>query len=400
MGGIDMWTLPEVELALRQASEAGEVPGVVAVAARADGIVYEAAFGQREIGKPDPMTLDTVFWMASMTKAITCAAAMQLVENGKLALDEPIEPLLPQLAGRQVLDVDGKTGEARLRPAKGPITLRRLMTHTSGFAYDMWNAKLAAFMEAQDIPGVASCAEKALTIPLSSDPGERWEYGIGIDFVGKAVEAASGKKLDAYFNDHIFAPLTIKDTAFRLGESQRARLVSMHARGADGALAPIAFEIPQAPEFHMGGGGLYGTARDYMAFIRMLLNGGTLDGTRVLRPETVALMAENHIGELCVTKLPSAMPQLSNDVELYPEQEKKWGLSFLINTRKTAEGRSTGSLAWAGLGNTYFWADPARKIGGVILTQILPFADPKVLKLFGTFETGVYRELDREKRAA
>ena len=376
------------------------MPGVVVAAATADGLVYEAAFGKREIGKADPMTLDTVFWIASMTKAITCVAAMQLVENGKLELDAPIETLLPQLAGRHVLEVDGGTGEARLRPAKRAITLRRLMTHTSGFAYNMWNAKLAAFMERNEIPGVASCAEKALSIPLSSEPGERWEYGIGIDFVGKAVEAASGQRLNAYLADHIFAPLEMRDTGFKLGASQRARRVSMHARGEDGTLSAIAFEIPQEPEFHMGGGGLYGTARDYIAFIRMLLNGGTLDGARILRPDTVALMGQNHIGDLNVTTLPSAMPALSNDVELYPEQEKKWGLSFLINTRRTAEGRSAGSLAWAGLGNTYFWVDPSRKIGGVILTQILPFADAKVLELFSQFESGVYRELDRQKRAA
>ncbi|MBV9975948.1 MAG: beta-lactamase family protein [Hyphomicrobiales bacterium] len=395
-----MWTLKEVDSALRGATQAGEVPGVVVAAATADGLVYEAAFGKREIRKADPMTLDTVFWIASMTKAITCVAAMQLVENGKLELDAPIETLLPQLAGRHVLEVDGGTGEARLRPAKRAITLRQLMTHTSGFAYNMWNAKLAAFMERNEIPGVASCAEKALSIPLASEPGERWEYGIGIDFVGKAVEAASGQRLDAYLTDHIFTPLEMRDTGFKLGESQRARRVSMHARGEDGTLSAIAFEIPQEPEFHMGGGGLYGTARDYIAFIRMLLNGGTLDGARILRPETVALMGQNHIGDLNVTTLPSAMPALSNDVELYPEQEKKWGLSFLINTRRTAEGRSAGSLAWAGLGNTYFWVDPSRKIGGVILTQILPFADAKVLELFSQFESGVYRELDRQKRAA
>ncbi|MBV9738193.1 MAG: beta-lactamase family protein [Hyphomicrobiales bacterium] len=395
-----MWRLPELQNDLRAATQFGDVPGVVVVASTADGVVYEAAFGKRDVGKADPMTIDTVFWIASMTKAITCAAAMQLVERGKLELDTPIETLLPQLAGRPVLDVDDATNEARLRPAKRAITLRHLMTHTSGFAYNMWNAKLAAFMERSGIPGVRSCAEKALTIPLSSDPGDRWEYGIGIDFVGKAVEAASGKRLDSYFNDHIFAPLDMKDTAFKLGKSQRARLVSMHARAADGSLAAIPFEVPQEPEFHMGGGGLYGTARDYICFIRMLLNGGTLDGVRVLEPQTVSLMAQNHIGELCVTRLPSAMPEVSNDVDFYPEQEKKWGLSFLINTRKTSEGRSAGSLAWAGLANTYFWIDPSRKIGGVMFTQMLPFADPKVLKLFSLFESSVYRELDRQKRAA
>ena len=395
-----MWTLPVVDEALRRAVESGEVPGVVVAAATDEGIVYEAAFGKREIGKATSMTPDSVFWIASMTKAITCAAAMQLVESGKLELDEPIEKLLPQLAGRRVLEVDGTTGEARLRAAKRTITLRRLMTHTSGFAYNMWNANLVAYMERNDIPGIASCTEKALTIPLSSDPGERWEYGIGIDFVGKAVEAASGKRLDAYLKDHIFVPLKMNDTGFKIGESQRVRLVSMHARGADGSLSPIAFELPQEPEFHMGGGGLYGTARDFLAFLRMLLNGGALDGARVLKAETVALMAQNHIGKLCVTPMPSAMANLSNDVELFPEQEKKWGLGCLINTKLTAQGRSAGSLAWAGLGNTYFWIDPSRKIGGVILTQILPFADPKVLKLFSEFESGVYRELDRQKRAA
>jgi methyl acetate hydrolase len=395
-----MWTLSQVDRALRQSAEAKEVPGVVAVAANDAGIVYEAAFGKRDIGKSDPMTLDTVFWIASMTKAITCTAAMQLVETGKLALDEPIGKLLPELASRQVLDEDRSQGGTRLRPPKRSITLRQLMTHTAGFAYNMWNAKLATYMESAEIPGIITCSNKALSIPLSSDPGERWEYGISIDFVGKAVEAASGKRLDAYFKDHIFTPLGMRDTAFKLGESQRSRLVAMHARAADGSLAPIPFEVPQDPEFHMGGGGLYGTARDYIAFIRMLLNGGTLEGNRVLRPETVATMAQNHIGGLNVTPMPTAMPQLSNDVALYPDQDKKWGLSFLINTKKTAEGRSAGSLAWAGLANTYFWIDPARKIGGVILTQLLPFADPKVLELFGKFESGVYQELDREKHAA
>jgi methyl acetate hydrolase len=395
-----MWTLSLVDRALREAADAKEVPGVVAVAVTDAEIVYEAAFGRRDITKPDPMTMDTVFWIASMTKAITCAAAMQLVEQGKLELDAPIGKLLPELADCQVLDDIDAQGRASLRLAKRPITLRQLMTHTAGFAYNMWNSKLAAYMERAEIPGVISCTHKALSVPLSSDPGERWEYGINIDFVGKAVEAASGKKLDAYFRDHIFAPLGMRDTAFKLGESQRSRLVAMHARPADGSLAPIPFEVPQDPEFHMGGGGLYGTARDYIAFIRMLLNGGTLDGNRMLKRETVETMSQNHIGDLNVMPMQTAAPPLSNDVALYPEQDKKWGLSFLINTKKTAEGRNPGSLAWAGLANTYFWIDPTRKIGGVILTQLLPFADAKVLELFSKFEAGVYRELDRERRAA
>jgi len=395
-----MAQLTEVDRAFRQATDARQIPGVVAVAANDKEITYQGAFGNRDLGKPDAMTVDSVFWIASMTKAITATAAMQLVEQGKLKLDEAIGKLLPALAAPQVRDGFDAEGAPRLRAAKGPITLRQLLTHTAGFCYDLWNAEMGRYMQHAGIPGIFSCENKALTTPLANDPGKRWEYGINIDFVGKAVEAASSKRLDAYLKDHIFTPLGMVDTGFKLGASQRERLVSMHARGEDGSLAVFPFELTQEPEFHMGGGGLYSTAPDYIRFIRMLLNNGSLDGNRVLKPETVAMMAQNQIGALNVTKLSTTMPPFSNDVDLYPEQDKKWGLSFLINTKRTAEGRSPGSLAWAGLPNTYFWLDHARKIGGVILMQLLPFADQKALELFAAFERGVYQNLDGTKAAA
>lgn len=395
-----MMNLSSVDQALRRATDAQQIPGVVAMAANDKEVVYQGAFGKRDLGKPDAMTVDSVFWIASMTKAITATAAMQLVEQGKLSLEEPIGKVLPDLAAPKVFDGLDAAGAPKLRAAKGPITLRHLMTHTAGYCYHIWNAQMLAYMDKTGVPGITTCENKALTVPLFQDPGERWEYGINIDFVGKAVEAASGKKLDAYLKDHIFTPLGMTDTGFKIGAAQRARLVGVHARGADGALTPMPFELPQEPEFHMGGGGLYGTAPDYIKFIRMFLNSGSLNGNRVLKPETVAMMAQNHIGNLNVTKLPTAMPPLSNDVELYPEQDKKWGLSFLINTKRTAEGRSPGSLAWAGLANTYFWIDPARKVGGVILMQLLPFADAKALELFAALERGVYQSLDGSKAAA
>jgi methyl acetate hydrolase len=395
-----MMQFTSVDQALRQAADASQVPGLVAIAATDKEVIYEGAFGKRDLGKSDAMTIDSVFWIASMTKAITSSAAMQLVEQGKLSLDAPIGKLLPDLAAPQVFEGFDANGQPKLRAAKTPITLKHLVTHTAGYCYNIWNADMGRHMEEAGIPGITTCENKALTMPLSFEPGERWEYGINIDWVGKAVEAASGQKLDAYLKDHIFAPLGMASTGFKLSAGQRSRLVGMHARGADGALTPIPFEMVQEPEFHMGGGGLYGTGRDYIAFIRMLLNGGTLNGNRVLKPETVRLMGENHIGEINVGKLATAMPDLSNDVELYPEQDKKWGLSFLINTQQTAEGRSAGSLAWAGLANTYFWLDPARKVGGVILMQFLPFADKTALGLFGAFERGVYQALDGTKAAA
>jgi methyl acetate hydrolase len=389
-----------IDQILRQKAEAGEIPGVVAMAATASEVIYQGAFGKRDLSKDNAMTADSVFWIASMTKAITAAAGMQLVEQGKLSLDAPIGKVLPDLASPQVLEGFEASGEPKLRPAKNPITLRQLMTHTAGFAYDMWNGDMVKYLEKTGTPGITTCKNDALKTPIMSDPGTRWEYGTSIDFVGKAVEAVSGKRLDAYLRDHLFTPLGMSDTGFKLDEARRKRLVGMHARGADGSLAPIPFELEQEPEFHMGGGGLYGTAGDYIKFTQMILNKGRGNGNQVLKPETVALMGQNHIGELNMTKMNSAVAFATNNVDLYPDMAKKWGLSFLINTARTPEGRSPGSLAWAGLANTYYWIDPARDIAGVILMQVLPFADGKCLETFAGFERGVYAGLDAAHQAA
>ena len=388
-----MQSKAQIDQVLRQKSDAQEIPGVVAVAASGNQVIYQGAFGKRDLSKDDPMTADSVFWIASMTKAVTTAGAMQLVEQGKLSLDEPIGKLLPDLASPQVLEGFDAKGEPKLRAAKGPITLRQLMTHTAGFCYELWNSDKATYLEKTGIPGITTCQNAALKTPLASDPGTRWEYGTNIDFVGKAVEAASGKKLDAYLRDHMFAPLGMSDTGFKITDDMRRRLVGMHVRGEDGKLAPLPFELEQNPEFHMGGGGLYSTAADYIKFCQMILNKGKGNGNQVLKAETVATMSQNNMGELSVTKMVTAAPIYTNDVDLYPEQVKKWGLSFLINTAKTAEGRSPNSLAWAGLANTYFWIDPSRDVCGVILMQLLPFADGKALEAFAGFERGVYAGL-------
>ncbi len=386
-----MQSKAQIDQVLRQKSDATEIPGLVAVAATSTEVTYQGAFGKRDLSKDDAMTTDSVFWIASMTKAITAAGAMQLVEQGRLALEAPIGQLLPDLAAPQVLEGFDANGEPKLRPARNPITLRHLMTHTAGFCYDLWNGDMVQYMAKTGTPGIISCQNAALKTPLTSDPGTRWEYGINIDFVGKAVEAASGKRLDAYLRDHLFAPLGMTDTAFKIGDAQRKRLVGMHARGPDGSLAPIPFELEQDPEFHMGGGGLYSTAGDYIKFTQMILNKGRGNGNQLLRPETVAMMGQNHIGELNMTKMISALPDFTSHVDLYPDMDKKWGLSFLINT---------GSLAWAGLANTYFWIDPARDVTGVILMQVLPFGDGKCLEAFAGFESGVYAGLDATRRAA
>ncbi|MGH7335892.1 MAG: serine hydrolase domain-containing protein [Candidatus Rokuibacteriota bacterium] len=388
-----MANLEKIDTLLRKAVESRAIPGVVAVAATDKDILYEGAFGTRELGKDAPMTRDTVVWIASMTKAITAASAMQLVEKGVLDLDRPAQDVVPALGQANVLEGFDSAGTPRLRAPARPITLRHLLTHTAGFSYEIWNPAIVQYQAATGTPGITTCTNAALLTPLMFDPGDRWEYGINIDWAGKMVEKASGVKLDQYFRENIFGPLGMKDTSFKLSPSQRARLASVHQRGEDGTLSPIEFELPQDPEFLMGGGGLYGTAADYLAFAGMIMQDGALHGARVLKPETVALMAQNNIGTVEIGVLRTAAPSLSNDVELFPGMSKKWGLSFLINSAQAPTGRSAGSLAWAGLANTYFWIDRTRRVAGVFLSQVLPFYDGTAIDLFGKFETEVYRAL-------
>jgi len=336
------------------------------------------------------MTVDSVFRIASMTKAITATAAMQLTEQGTLSLDQPAREILPFLAETKVLEGFDAAGQPVLRAPRSEITLRRLLTHTAGFVYDIWNAAMNRYQTVTGLPGMRSARLAALNAPLAFDPGARWEYGANIDVAGRMVEAVSGLDLETYFQRNIFAPLGMADTSFIPRPEWDGRLATVHARQEDGSLEPIALPPWQAPEFYTGGGGLFSTAPDYMRFLRALLNGGELDGARILRPETVALMGQSHIGALEVQPMISGMPRISNDVELFPGMAKKWGLSFLINTQPGPAGRSAGSLAWAGVNNTYYWLDPVRKVAGVLMTQVLPFADASVLEALDRFEAAVY----------
>ncbi len=376
---------------LRNAAAAGDVPGVVAAATDRGATIYEGGFGVRVLGETAEMTPDTIVWIASMTKALTAASAMQLVEQGKLALDEPASAVVAALADVPVLEGFDSDGRPRTRAPKRPITLRHLLTHTAGFSYEIWSEQIQRCQGALGLPGIITCQNAALRTPLLFDPGERWEYGINLDWVGKLVEAASGQTLGAYLSDNVLSPLGMTDTAFQITPSMRQRLAKIHQRGEDGKLVPTEVELPQEPEFEMGGGGLYGTALDYLKFVRMILNRGRAGAEQVLKPETVDLMSRNAMGDSRVTMLRTAAPTLSNDAEFFPGMAKSWGLSFMINDETAPTGRSVGSLAWAGLANTYYWIDPARGLGGVFATQILPFADQKALSLFHEFERAVYQ---------
>ena len=375
---------------LADAVAAGDAPGVVAAVTSAEASIYEGAAGVRVQGQPGSMHADTVMWIASMTKPVVGVAAMQLVEQGRIGLDEPAARIVPELGEFKVLTGWDANGQPVLRAPRTAITLRNLLTHSAGFVYDTWNPDMARYYKTMKLPRTGSGKNAAFRAPLAFDPGERWEYGISIDWVGQLVEAISGLRLSEYVATHIAAPLGMASTGFRITPEMRSRMAKVHQRGADGKLTVTSFEIEQNPEFDPGGGGLYSTAGDYLRFMRMILNAGRGNGNQILRPETVALMAQNAMGDLRVRLLPTQSPALSADAEFFPGTPKTWGLSFMINEERAPTGRSAGSLAWAGLANTFFWIDPHRKIGGLTMMQVLPFVDRRALAVFTAFEKAVY----------
>ncbi|MBS0518002.1 MAG: beta-lactamase family protein [Proteobacteria bacterium] len=371
----------EIVETLKDAVQAGDVPGVVAAAATDEGVIFEGAEG---VLKPD-----SVIWIASMTKAVTGAAALQLVERGKLSLDAPAADLVPEIGAKEVLVGIDADGTVRTRPPKRPITLRHLLTHTAGLGYDTWNADIYRYVQLKGVPRPGTRA--VLATPLLFDPGEQWEYSIGIDWAGLVVEAASGVRLDRYMRENLFEPLGMADTGFKIGAAQRPRKAAVHIRAEGGGFTATDHELNQEPEVFMGGGALYSTVGDYLRFLRMVLGQGTLDGVQVLKPETVALMSRNAMGAVRCRPLKTQIPGRSADMDFVDGME--WGLTFMINPTAFPGRRSAGSLAWAGLANSYYWIDPARKVTGVWATQLLPFYDARAVAAFENFERAVYAGL-------
>jgi methyl acetate hydrolase len=376
-----------IDRALQARVSAREIPGVVAMAANEQSVVYEGAFGLRDMATASRMSTDTVFRIASMVKLLTSVAALQLVERGKLKLDEPAGNIDPTLGSAQVLAGFDAKGVPQLRPAQKPITLRNLLTHTSGFSYLLWDPNVVRYLK------VARSDPTLPPLPLMFEPGSRWAYGGSLDRVGRMVEIAGGQSLDRYFSDHITGPLGMNDTGFSLTEKQRAREARLHVRDANGTLLPQPLEKPTLPKVFSGGGGIYSTAPDYLTLLQALLNGGRLREASILRPQTVALMSENQIGNLTAGILKTTNPALSNDVDFFPGVQLRWGLGHMINIDPVPGGRKAGSLTWAGLFNTYYWIDPTMRIAGVIMMQILPFADRQALKAYRQFEHGICRAL-------
>jgi CubicO group peptidase (beta-lactamase class C family) len=376
--------------AMRGAVARKEVAGVVVMAADRKGIIYQGAFGVADIADARPLKLDALFRIASMTKAVTSTAAMQLVERGRFAIEDPVEKYLPEFAKLSVFEsFDGATGAYRLRPAAKAVTVRHLLTHTSGLGYAFTNPTVRDFKP--------RAGEEYPLGPLVFEPGERWLYSTSTDWVGRLVEKVSGQPLEDYFRQHIFMPLGMADTFYFVPKDKEARLVTVSRRIADGSIVKESVQPPTSGFTPIGGGGLSSTAYDYLRFTRALLNGGELDRARILSAGTVALMGQNHIGAVGVPAQKTALPERSDDFSFIADGRDKWGLGFLITADAVPGKRSAGSLSWGGINNTYYWLDPTRGITGVILMQFLPFADRKALALYDAFERGVYQLADANR---
>jgi len=380
-----------IDQVLQDAVESGAVPNVVAMAANEDGPIYEGAAGPRAVGQSDPVTPDTLFRIASMTKMVATTAALQLSERGELDLDAPVETYRPEFAELQVLEgFDGDT--PRLRAPAGKATVRQLITHTAGLGYWFFNEDLVRWEAVTGTPNVMSGDEVIFTAPLVADPGTRYEYGINTDWLGRVVEAASGQSLDAYVSEHILAPLGMDHTTWLMDDEQRAHSVPVHLRAEDGNWVATGIDWSQQPDWWAGGHGLHSTPRDYLRFQRMLLGGGTLEGAQILKPETVDAAFTNQIGELDFPPaIKSADPGSTADFNGGPGL--KWGLGLLLNSEQQPGMRAAGSGSWAGIFNTHFWVDRKTGVTGAIYSQTLPFVEPAVFQVYIDFEKALYASL-------
>ncbi|MGB0905468.1 MAG: serine hydrolase domain-containing protein, partial [Mangrovicoccus sp.] len=349
----------------------------------------------------EPMSEDTVFAIFSTTKAIAGTTALQCVEEGLLDLDAPAKTYAPAIGDLQVIDGFDEAGQPRLRAPKTDITTRQLLLHTAGFGYDFFNETYCRLAEHHNQPSVVTASRASIETPLLFDPGEKWEYGTNIDWVGQVVEGIRGKSLGAVMRERVFDPLDMQDIAFTRSDEMKARTATIHARNDEGSLVPMDdFALPDNPEVEMGGHGLYGTVPEYMKFIRMWLNDGAGPKGRVLRPETVDWAVKGAlVPPQKVTVLPGVIPSLSNDAEFFPGTAKDWSYTFMVNSEAAPTGRPAGAIGWAGLANCFYWIDRAGGFGGYWATQILPFGDPLSFGGYMEFETAVYRAMAAAKAA-
>ena len=368
------------------------VAGVVAIVTDRYQNLYQGAEGERVVGSGEAMVVDAGLAIFSCTKALTATAILQLVESGHLDLDQPAQIYLPELGAIEVLQGFDLNDKPLTCPPKRSITTRMLLQHTAGFGYEFFNPHYLRLTNQNGAPSIITATKQALQYPLLFEPGEKWEYGISMDWGGLIVEAITGEKLGEVMQEKIFTPLAMEQTSFELSRAFLSKLAPLHRRQNNGPLTPsTALPMPLKPKLHMGGHGLYSTVPDYSKFIRMILNDGMGEEGRVLKAETVQMMMQTTAECPSIQPLPGVMKQMSNAVNFFPHIAKTFSLGFMINQQTAPTGRPAGSAGWAGFSNIFYWIDRANNLGGLWGTQILPFMDPVAYQGFLDFETMVYR---------
>lgn len=382
--------MAELDSVISSAVAQQDAPFLVAMTGNAQGVTWSGAAGASSPGKA--AAASTVFRIFSQTKAVGSTAAMIMIERGKLSPDTTVESILPEFGAMKVVDGFGPDGP-KMRAPRVQATLRHLATHTSGLAYEFWNADMPKYLEMTQHPSILSGLNVSLKYPLMFDPGERWAYGIGIDWLGQMVEKVDGRRIDQFCKEEIFDPLKMTDTAFEVEDHMAARLAGVNIRGEDGKFADFALAPPSKPEFYGMGHALYSTAPDYMRFLRMFLNKGTLDGARILSEASVQTMLQNHIGSTPIPYLTSTAPPLTADVDFFPGKRKSHSLGFMRFDEDIPGMRRAGSQGWAGVLNSHYWFDPKSNLAGVLMTQSLPFIEPRYAATYEAFERAAYRAL-------
>ena len=377
--GMSSERLERLERVMQGYVDRSDVAGVVTLVARRGKVVHFAAAGRRDVEQQRPMTHDTVFRMASMTKPIASVALMMLYEEGHFQLRDPISRWLPEFSGMQVAvpspEQERIAGRYKLVPAGRPITVQHVLTHTAGLANTYRGLTQTDFQamtaERKPTDTVGDMVKRLARLPLNFHPGDRWEYGRATDVVGRLVEVMSGQTLDAFFRERIFEPLDMPDTHFYLPQSKLDRFAALYGPGGDGKI--VLTEAPTAESrfvrephvYFSGAGGLVSTARDYFRFHQMMLNGGELDGVRLLSRKTIELMTANHTGDYGIWL---AGPGYG------------FGLGYAVVTDlgPSATPRSEGSYYWGGAFGTIFWVDPSEELIGIMLTQVRPYTHLRI----------------------
>ena len=359
--GLSSARLARLGAVMRGEIERGRVPGAVALIARRGRLGFFESFGQRDAASGAPMHTDAIFRIYSMTKPITSVAAMMLWEEGRFLLSDPAAKYLPELSDLEV--AVERDGEIERVPLERALTIQDLLRHTSGLTYEFRGSGPVhkMYMSARVYSRAQNSADQVATLgrlPLLHQPGTRWEYGRSTDVLGRLVEVLSGQPLSAFFEQHILAPLGMVDTAFHVPPRHHSRLAEAFGKDPDSGAAVQLLEVRDPPNFESGGGGLTSTASDYARFLQMLLDGGTLDGHRLLSRKTIELMTADHLGPI------TGAPDL-----LLPGHGFGLGFEVRLHAGIAPVPGSVGQYFWGGLAGTTFWVDPAEEMFALLLIQ-------------------------------